>query len=260
MERMISRQAASADRSRFERVATAFWMLGAESTVHAGFEVVRHAAAPDHPLGTFVHRVRDAAAMAVIAAGEDAVVPGRLLVDADTPGEVEAVAALHDWTVEHLLLLELPKSTVVPEPEGLEVRVAEGDDDWREIERLFRIDHLEEDSRHGTAPRPEAQTRAAVDLRRSLGPQVQYLLAERGGAVIGSIAAWPGIEGIGVIEDVFVHPGQRGAGIATQMLRHAVQRARAGGARSILIGAEVEDTPKHLSLPRLRFPTGLAAA
>jgi GNAT superfamily N-acetyltransferase len=85
-----------------------------------------------------------------------------------------------------------------------------------------------------------------VALRRGLGPSVTYLLAERCGEVAGCIASWPGEGGIGVIEDVFVHPGHRRLGVATDLLRHAVTHARGHGAGPILIGSEVDDTPKHL--------------
>lgn len=62
----------------------------------------------------------------------------------------------------------------------------------------------------------------------------------------GCIAAWPGDDGIGLIEDVFVHPRHRRTGVATDLLRHAVGHARARGAGPVVIGAEVGDTPKHL--------------
>lgn len=243
---MNSRADDLTDSSLFERTATAFWSLGANISAQAGFEVVRHPTAPDHALGNFITRVRDRAAAPAIVTNDSTALPARLVIDADTPPPVEAAVALADWTVEHLLLLALPATISIPEPHGLDTCVAEGDTDWQAIERLFRIDHLEEDARHGVPARPLEQTRAAIDLRRTLGPEVDYLLAERDGATVSTIAVWVSMKGIGVIEDVFVHPGQRGKGTATQMLRHAVARARARGAGSIMIGAEVDDTPKHL--------------
>ncbi|MCC3765154.1 GNAT family N-acetyltransferase [Glycomyces sp. TRM65418] len=232
--------------SLFERTATAFWSLGASISAQAGFEIVHHPTAPGHALGNFITRVRDRAAASAIVTDHSTALPARLVIDTDTPPPVEAAVALADWTVEHLLLLALPATTTIPEPHGLDTRAAEGDADWQAIEHLFRIDHLEEDARHGVPARPLEQTRAAVDLRRALGPGVDYLLAERDGATVSTIAVWVSGEGIGVIEDVFVHPRQRGMGTATQMLRHAVARARARGAGSIMIGAEADDTPKHL--------------
>lgn len=55
-----------------------------------------------------------------------------------------------------------------------------------------------------------------------------------------------GADGAALVEDVFVTPGARGHGIATEMLRFAVGRARRQGAGWVQIGAEVDDTPKHL--------------
>ncbi len=243
---MSNRVAAS--QALIEAAVTDFWSLGAKVTAHDGYEVVRHPAAPGHPLGDFIRRVHDVSAANDIVARrpEAPPLPARMVIDAETPRAVEAILALNDWAPESLLLLELPAAMSVPEPQGLDIRSVDDEEGWREIERLFRIDHLEEDDRHGAPPRPPEQTHAAIALRRSLGPQVNYLLAERERAVIGTIAVWVGDNGIGIIEDVFVHPDARGTGVATQMLRHAVAHARGRSADSILIGAETDDTPKHL--------------
>ncbi|WP_026930299.1 GNAT family N-acetyltransferase [Glycomyces tenuis] len=234
---------------RFEAAVEDFWSLGGEVSAHDGYELVRHRAAPDHPLGNFCRGLRTAAAAESIRAhGDDAAapLPPRVIIDTEAPPAVEAVLALNDWALERLLVLELAADVPVPEPHGLQVRHADGEEDWREIERLFRIDHLEEDARHGSPPRPPELTRSAVALRRALGPQVRYLLAEGDRSVVATIAVWVGGEGIGLIEDVFVHPRERGSGVATQMLRRAVAHARGRGAGSVLIGAEIDDTPKHL--------------
>jgi GNAT superfamily N-acetyltransferase len=230
-----------------ERVMRRFWSLGSDVLALEGATAVCNRTAPGHPLGTFLCELRTPAVPDVL--DEASRLMGapvrRVLVDPDTPPEVEAHLALHDWQLDVQLHLVLPASTPVDAP-AVRVRPVVDDADWTEIRRLFRIDHLEEDSRLGRPARPEQATTSAVALRRSFGPQVAYMLAERSGEVAGCIACWPGEDGTGLIEDVFVEPRHRGFGVATDLLRHAVTHARAHGAGQIVIGAEVGDTPKHL--------------
>jgi GNAT superfamily N-acetyltransferase len=224
-----------------------FWSLGSDVLDLGAATAVRNASTPGHPLGTFLCELRTADVPAVLAeASRHMGEPfRRVLVDADTPQAAEAHLALHDWQLDVQLHLVFPASTPVDAP-SLGVRAVVDEAGWAEIHRLFRIDHLEEDIRLGRPARPEQATTAAVALRRSLGPGVTYLLAERSGEVAGCIAYWPGEDGIGLVEDVFVEPRHRGAGVATDLLRHAVTQARARGAAAMVIGAEVGDTPKHL--------------
>jgi GNAT superfamily N-acetyltransferase len=229
------------------RAMRRFWSLGSDVFALDGAKAVRNVAAPGHPLGTFLCELRTDDVPAVLAeasrrSGEPF---RRVLVDPDTPPAAEAHLALHDWQLDVQLHL-VPPAAVAVEAPALQVRPVVDDAGWTEVHRLFRLDHLEEDARLGRPARPEPATTAAVALRRSLGPAVSYLLAERSGEVAGCIAAWPGEGGIGLIEDVFVHPGHRRAGVATDLLRHAVTHARARGAGPVVIGAEVGDTPKHL--------------
>ena len=57
---------------------------------------------------------------------------------------------------------------------------------------------------------------------------------------------WTRADGAAVIEDVFVHPDARGEGIATEMLRVAIGITREHAPGPVVIGADVDDTPKHL--------------
>jgi GNAT superfamily N-acetyltransferase len=93
--------------------------------------------------------------------------------------------------------------------------------------------------------RPAAATAAAVALRRALTPAVEYFAVERAGELVAVIAGWPG-PGTGVIEDVFVREDARGAGLGTDLLRFLVGHLRTAGAGAVLIGADPEDTVKHL--------------
>lgn len=248
-----------------ERTVMGFWSLGGEVERRPGHRIVRNRSAPRHPLGNFTFAVRDAASLEALlgpAASQDTALR-RVVVDRDTPAEVEAELALHGWENEQQLQLVLPEATPVPAPTDPRLAAVTTDGQWRAIEQLFRIDHLEEDHRRGRDPRPASTTAAAVALRRSLTAGARYLVAQPSQAsrrsapsgswpsphdvgVAGCIAVWVSDDGVGMIEDVFVHPDARGAGVATQLLRFAVTEARGRGAGGIVIGAEIDDTPKHL--------------
>lgn len=236
--------------TRIESTVAGFWSLGGSTVQHDQFQEVSHPTAPEHPLGNFVHLVRNDAGAAMQALLEpdsraSAASFRRVVIDAGAPAELEALLVLHGWHLECQLQLVLPASTPLAPPSST-IRPATDDADWKVISDLFRSDHLEEDARRGDPPRPLAETQDAVALRRSLGPDVEYLLAEQGDHIIGCIAIWVSDEGVGLIEDVFVRTEARGAGVATELLRHAVHRGRHRGAHEIIIGAEIEDTPKHL--------------
>lgn len=245
-----------------ERTVEAFWSLGGRQQMLDGGMLVRHEAAPAHPLGNFMCRLRtrtcdDLDALLLTARTFPPI--RRVLIDRATPSVVEAHLVARDWTLEHQLQLVLPADVEAPAADETHGPALD-DSDWTAIEELFRLDHLEEDRRLGRPARGQEETAAAVRLRRSLGGTVEYLLARRAGAVIGCTAVWVSDEGVGLIEDVFVHPDYRGQGIATGLLRDAVQRARGRGAGPIVIGAEPDDTPKHLYVGFGFRPTRVATS
>ena len=227
---------------------TAFWSLGGERLDLGTGVLVRQRQAPGHPLGTFLTAVRadTLSAMAALLARADELVPGgcpRVCVDAATPPVVEAFLVIENWHPEHQLHLLLPADVPVPAAQRLPRPLR--DEDWPQVEALFRLDHQEEDTRSGRPVRPLEETVAAVALRRALTPAAEYFGVERGGELVALIATWAGPAG-GVVEDVFVREDARGAGLATELLRFAVGRLRSAGVGAVLIGADPEDTVKHL--------------
>ncbi|MCO1658026.1 GNAT family N-acetyltransferase [Pseudonocardia humida] len=231
-------------------VSERFWSSGGERLDVDGAVLVRNPAAPGHPSGTFLTAVRTGSAEQldrVLARCHDLVEGGcrRVVVDAATPPVVAAHLAVEDWTPTTQLHLVLPATAAVPAA-GIAPRPLSTDEDWARATELFRADHLEEDARHVRSARPAAATAAAVALRRSLTPAATWFAVERDGGFVAMVAAWAGDGGTGVVEDVFVRPDARHAGLARELLRFAVGQARAGGAGPVLIGAETDDTPKHL--------------
>jgi ribosomal protein S18 acetylase RimI-like enzyme len=74
-------------------------------------------------------------------------------------------------------------------------------------------------------------------------PPVEYLLAYEGGRAVGHCSMWEGREGVGQVEDVFVHPAYRRRGIGVAIIHRAVERARAHGARPMVIVVDSANEP-----------------
>lgn len=226
-----------------------FWSLGGE-TIDLGLgRLVRSPSAPDHPLGNFLTSPRvsnEDQLVSLLAEAESlaGVACRRVLVPPGTPQCVEALLVLNDWQLETQLQLVLPASDAAA-PAALTLESVQAEEDWQAVEGLFRIDHIQEDRRAGRSERPVADTHAAVLLRKSLEP-VSYFATRPNSQVAGCIGLWTRSDGVAMIEDVFVHPEARGRGIATEMLRGVIGIARERGAGPVLIGAEVDDTPKRL--------------
>lgn len=245
------------------RTVDRFWSLGGQVHELAGGRLVHHPVASDHESGRFLCRVRARSPreLETLLADSARATGGRrceqLRVDPDTPPEAEAALALYGWRLERQLQLVLPESVAVPAeppPRARDFavrRVADTDADWQHVHALFRLDHAEEDARAGrAAERSEEATASGVGLRRALGREARYYLAEprvgADGGPFACVAEWAGDKGVGLIEDVFVRADRRGAGVATALLRHAVHRARERGAGPLVIAADVDDTPKRL--------------
>ncbi|WP_299957112.1 GNAT family N-acetyltransferase [uncultured Modestobacter sp.] len=236
------------------RAVEQFWSSSGQLDRLDGGLLVRHQAAPTHPLGTFLCRVRvqTVAELDTLVGDVSDLLAGpaaRVLVDPATAPFVEAELTVLDWLLETQLQLVLPATEALAHPGdglGWEFVVVRTDDHWAAVVELFRLDHVEEDRRLGRPARQPGATAEAVALRRALGEEVEYLLAQQDGRPIGCIASWVGEEGVGLIEDVFVHPDHRGRRVATALLGLAVGRVRARGAGPVLIGAEPGDTPKKL--------------
>jgi GNAT superfamily N-acetyltransferase len=175
-------------------------------------------------------------------------------LDLDTPDALEARLALDGWQVshaiQHVLSGPLRRDQVAqPSPDDLEVRPVLDDDDWAEMERLTRLDHVEEATREGREPWEASLTRQIVDHRRAKAPQVQAWLACLEGRAVGMFSSMPPPtatrrSGVGLVEDLFVEPAWRGRGIAAALIVHCVADARTRGADQVVIGSDPDDWPK----------------
>lgn len=240
---------------------TRFWGLGSKATRLETSTAVRSSVAPALGLANYLYdlRPRTVADLDRDLAEWQPGANARIVIEPDTPAWVEAELLLRGWALEQEYRLVLPAGeSPAGSPRSVEVqRAVEVDPDWSARGALFRLDHLEEDARHGVAPRPRSATDAIVEHRRELERYAPYLCVEQGGELAGFLCCWRTPEGRGVIEDVFVASRHRRTGLAGALLHHAVGLLREHGCGELSIAAEVGDTPVQL-YRRLGFrPSGV---
>ena len=88
-----------------------------------------------------------------------------------------------------------------------------------------------------------------VGHQRRKAPEMQPWLARIDGEAVGMFSSMPGVDGIGLVEDLFVAQTARGQGIAQALIAHATADARARGAGPVIIGSLPDDWPKAALRP-----------
>lgn len=169
----------------------------------------------------------------------------RFQCDPRTPPTFEARLALEGYACDETLQLLLP-GALRAEPRAVALRLAETDDDWAAIERLSRLDHIEEAAKEGREPYTEETTRQLTLSKRHKCPPVRFWLVREEGFDCAFFASAPAVAGVGIVEDLFTHADFRHRGIATALIAHAVSDTRTQGAGPVMIGAAVDDTPKRM--------------
>ena len=166
-------------------------------------------------------------------------------VDARTPAPFEARLFLDGYraTPELQLLLEGPLNIT---PSAIDIRAVTSDVEWQSVLRLTRLDHEEEAQKASHEPHTPAFTSRMVATKRAKAPDLQFFLARLEGEDCAFFSSWPGVDGVGKVEDLFTDPMFRRRGVATALIVHAVADARDRGAGPVLIGADPDDTPKQM--------------
>jgi GNAT superfamily N-acetyltransferase len=166
-------------------------------------------------------------------------------VDPRTPSGFEGRLLLDGYTgsAELQLLLE---GDLDARPPTIDIRTVESDADWETVARLTRLDHEEEAQKAGREPVSPVVTTQMVASKRAKAPDLTFFLAAVDGVDCGFFSSWPGANGVGKVEDLFTIPELRRRGVATALIAHAVGDARARGAGPVLIGADPDDSPKHM--------------
>ncbi|HUI27880.1 MAG TPA: GNAT family N-acetyltransferase [Candidatus Kryptonia bacterium] len=164
----------------------------------------------------------------------------RFDLDPFAPPPLMARLVLADYECSETVQLVLTGALRVSAPE-MEIRPVHDEADWATYRELVALEWSERTDR--------VDPRTIDDFmvnKRGQSPEIRHWLAARDGAAVAYVSSWPGRNGIGLVEDVFTHPAHRHHGLATALIIHAVADARARGAAEIVIGARVDDTPKHM--------------
>jgi GNAT superfamily N-acetyltransferase len=170
----------------------------------------------------------------------------KVRIDDRTPGELEAELALRGYAADNELVLLLTGELARRRepPPGVKIRALEHDADWDSLERLARADHEEEAVKDQRPLFDLEVTRQIVRSKRAKAPDVHWWMASLDGEDVAFFSSWSGIEGVGVVEDLFCRVDARRRGVADALITHAVDDARDEGAGWVVIGARVDDWPK----------------
>lgn len=168
----------------------------------------------------------------------------RFDVDFRTPPEVAARLALEGYRRDDALVMLLEGELAGKAP-AHEIRAVRSDADWEEYGRLFAMDWAEHMQRHRRPAEPDVGMAAAA-VHRLKQPPVQYWLACVGGKAVAYMNSWPGMNGMGQVEDLFTHPEFRHGGLATALIHRCVADCRRKGAGPVVIVADPGDTPKRM--------------
>lgn len=132
-----------------------------------------------------------------------------------------------------------------PPPSECDIRPLITEADWEHLDRLVRADHVETDERTGRSVFTPEVTAEMQEARRLAKEEVHFFLAWDGDEPVAFFSSWPGVGGVGMVDDLFTLPSHRGRGYARALIHHCVDDARARGAGPVLIGAIHDDTPKN---------------
>ena len=231
-----------------------YYELGCEVIDDPLARFVRNRAAPRIYDVNFAHSVRASTELQIgtVLERADEVFAGlthRVFhIDAWTPAAFEASLVLRGFEFEDeiQLLSEGHELDLSGDPPAVDVRLVESDEDWAVVRRLTRLDHEEQAGRGAHPLWDEEVTTEMVATKRAKAPDLRFWLAGADGVDCAFLSSWPGVNGIGKVEDLFTHPDFRHRGIATALIVHGVGDARERGAGPVLIGALPDDTPMRM--------------
>jgi GNAT superfamily N-acetyltransferase len=233
------------------RTYLAYLALGHETVAGPGGRVVREPRSPRIYDANHLQAVTADAPEAVEALLDfadvelDGLGHRHVLVEPATPPAVVAALALRGYAPRPTLQMLLAGPLKGPAPTPFDLRPVVSETDWLALRALLREDHVEDCARRGRPPYDEAVTDEMVTTKRRKR-DVRFWLARVDGHDAAFFSAWAGEEGVGMVEDLFTRPRYRRRGLARALIHRAVEDAREGGAREVVIGADPADTPKDL--------------
>ncbi len=159
-----------------------------------------------------------------------------------TPPAFVARLTLDGYVAEEDLLLVL-EGELRARPAASDIRRVETEEQWAASDALHELDWLERQERLGRTPDPSVPAAFAA-LRRASAAEIACWMAYVDGEAVAYAWSWQGVDGVGVVEDLFTHADYRHRGIATALIAHGVRDARDRGAGPVAISADPGDTPK----------------
>jgi len=169
-----------------------------------------------------------------------------VLWDPQLPPACEARLVLEGYRPQNALLSLVLSGELTTRGPAVEIRPLESEADWQSIAALKQLDHDEQVARGLHDAWPDAVSQGLLAHRRVKHPAVRFHIARIEGVDCSFFSAWPGVGGMGMVEDLFTHPAYRGRGIGTALVAACVDDARARGARTVLVNPLLEDTPKRM--------------
>jgi GNAT superfamily N-acetyltransferase len=247
--------------ARVVRTYLAQRALGFRTKRGPGFRVIRHSPTPLIYDANYVDSVEPGATddpsrfFAALDEAHAGVSHRKVVCDPHTPPGVEALLAAHGFepeTVVQMVLRGPWAAKHVDRPVGLEITRVAREDHWAELAELQHQNFGERCRKQGIAPFERAVAVQMVESWR-VKTDMAFWLARLDGESCAYIGSWPGIDGgggerLGMVESLFTRPERRHLGIATALIAHGVADARTRGAETVLIGADIDDTPKQMYL------------
>jgi len=181
----------------------------------------------------------------------------RYHVDFRTSPLLTARLALDGYVRDDTLLMLL-EGDLQASPEDHDVRPIETDGEWGHYAALKAAD-WEEHRQRLPDPKPGPEIgEAFVRIYRRKASALQYFIAYVDGKPAAFFSSWPGIGGVGQVEDLFTLPEFRHRGLATALIHRCVQDCRRRGARTVIIACDPTDTPKEMYRAMGFAPVALA--
>ncbi len=165
----------------------------------------------------------------------------RFNLDALTPPQVAARLILEGFNSEEFLYIILEGNLQARSKPDINIREVTTDADWQ---AYIDLDLIWWQDLAWTRDANLVEQNYAFERLKM--PAAHYRCAYVDGGARAFLSAWPGENGIGMIEYLFTHPDYRHRGLATALIAHCVADARERGAGPIVIGTEVGDTPKQM--------------
>ena len=181
----------------------------------------------------------------------------RFHVDFRTSPLLTARLALDGYVRDDTLMMLL-EGDLAGSAKDHDIRPVRTEQGWQVYASLKAAD-WDEHRQKLPEPKPGAEIgEAFVHIYRRKAPELQYFLAYVDGTPAAFFSSWPGIGGIGQVEDLFTLPEFRHRGLAKALMHRCVRDCRERGARSVAIACDPADTPKQMYRAMGFVPIALA--